>query len=134
MSLIKMKYKNKSVFYVNYSPYENAGHILEFLTKEFKYVFLFSIGFHDLGITRSSNMLIVYKDGRKLVEKPYFHLKIPKKVEYLFVPFRSLINLFQILSLGTYLHKKYGKIDIFFSVNAFTAWAGLVLKKFKHIK
>lgn len=123
----------KKIFYVNYSPYENSGHILEFLVKNFEYVFLFSIGFHDLGEKRSSNRLVVYKNGRKLSQKPHFHLKTPKSMEYLFVPFRSVINLLQIFKLGVLLRKKYGKIDIFFSVNAFVAWAGLVLSGFDFI-
>lgn len=122
--------KKKKIFYVNYSPYENSGHILEFLAKNFEYVFLFSIGFHDLGEKRSSNRLVVYKNGRRLFQKLHFHLKTPKNLEYMFVPFRSLINLFQIFLLGRSLRKKYGKIDVFFSVNAFVAWAGLVLKGF----
>ncbi len=129
-----MKYKNKSIFYVNYSPYENSGHILQFLISNFKYVFLFSIGFHDLGTKRGSNTLVVYKNGIEISRKPYFHMNIGKNMEYLFVPFRSLVNLFQIFSIGNGLHKRYGKVDIFFSANAFTAWAGLILKNFKFVE
>jgi glycosyltransferase involved in cell wall biosynthesis len=129
-----MNFKSKSVFYVNYSPYENAGYILDFFKNNFIFVYLFSIGFHDLGEKRSKNVLTVYKDGRILEEINYFHLKIPKKLEYMFVPIRSILNLCQIFLISKYIHNKYGKIDKYFSVNAFTAWIGLILRRFGHVK
>lgn len=125
-----MKLKFKSILYVNYSPYENAGYILDYLLKNFKVVYLFSIGFHDLGENRGKNRLIIYKNGKKIFEKKYFHLRISKKLEYLFVPIRSTLNLFQIILVASYIYKKYGKIEKYLSVNAFTAWTGLVLRGF----
>ena len=123
-----MKTKFKSILYVNYSPYENAGYILDFLTLNYRYVFLYSVGFHDLGENRSKNVLNVYENGRLISKRWYFHLKIQRGLEYLFVPVRSVINLIQIFVVAKYLKAKYGKIDNYFSVNAFTAWVGLFLR------
>ena len=40
--------KFNSIIYVNYSPYENSGKILDYLLENFKYVFLFTLGFHNI--------------------------------------------------------------------------------------
>lgn len=123
-----MKYRNKSIFYVNYSPYENAGYILDYLRDNFEYVYLFSVGFHDLGEKRSKNILKIYKKRKPIEIKSYFHIRISRKLEFLFVPVRSILNLIQIFSVARYIFKKYGKVDKYLSVNAFTAWAGLILR------
>jgi len=60
----KKKYIATSIVYVNYSPYENSGKILDYILENFQYVYLFSIGFHNLVNKRSYNNLTVYKDGK----------------------------------------------------------------------
>lgn len=116
----------KSVIYVNYSPYENSGKILDFLLKNFRYVFLFSIGFYKLDNKRQYNRLLVYRDGKLQREHSLFYLSIPKQL--VFLPVRSLINFLQISIYSYWLSKKFGKIYVYFTVNAFTAWVGNILK------
>ncbi|KKR58568.1 MAG: Glycosyl transferase group 1 [Candidatus Amesbacteria bacterium GW2011_GWA2_47_11b] len=123
--------KNKSIVYVNYSPYENSGKMLDFLLENFKYVFMFSIGFHDLGVNNPKNKLLIYIRGKIVEEKPFYHMPVPRSLVFLLLPLRSVLNLFQIFSAISYSTKKYIKIDYFLSVNAFTAWIGLILKKLK---
>lgn len=122
-------YKKKSILYVNYAPYENSGKILDFLLDNFEYVFLFSIGFYNLKNKRSYNYLFTYKN-RKLQEKHFFiKISAPSFLTFYLIPLVSAINFTQILFYTFLLKQKFGKIDIYFTVNAFTSWIGLVLKK-----
>src|SRR3989344_4259945 len=120
--------KQKNIIYVNYSPYENAGKILDFLLEKFDFVFLFSIGFHNLKNKKGYNNLLIYKNGQLIKDYLLFQLPISSKLTFLLLPLRSLIILIQIFMYSFWLKFKYGKGD-FFSVNAFTSWIGLLLKK-----
>jgi hypothetical protein len=57
-----------SVVYVNYSPYENSGKILDYLLENFEYVFLFSIAFHPLGKKQKTNKISIFKKGKIIKE------------------------------------------------------------------
>lgn len=118
----------KSIIYVNYSPYENSGKILDFLLENFQYVFLFSIGFYKLDNKKKYNTLLIYKDGRLQNEHSLFYLPFPQKLGFLLLPIRSLINFLQISIYSYWLRRRFGRIYIYFTVNAFTAWIGNVLK------
>ncbi len=119
---------NFSVVYVNYSPYENSGHILEYLMDNFRYVFLFSLAFHKVKSKRQTNKLSIYKDGKLYKEEFLFYWNIPVSLALFLIPLRSSINLFQIVKKIIFLKIKYKNIDIFFTVNAFTASIGRILK------
>lgn len=120
----------KNIIYVNYSPYENAGKILDFLLENFRFVFMFSIGFHTLKNKERYNRLMVYENGKLLYEKSLFQIPAPQKMVFLFLPLKSVMNFLQIFLFTFFLFRKYGKIDIYFTVNAFTAWVGNMLKRF----
>ena len=124
--------RKESIIYVNYSPYENAGKTLDFLLENFEEVFLFSIGFHNLGKNQKTNKLSVYERGKLKKEHALYHLSVPSRfisLTFLLLPIRSIINFLQILWSSWMLKQKRGKIGIFFTVNGYTAWIGLVLKR-----
>lgn len=123
--------KNKSIIYVNYSPYENSGKILDYLLENFENVFLFSLEFHDIGKKAKYNKLFVYVNKKVIQE--YSLVRFPSTKRFLFIvlPLISIVNLIQIIFYIIFLNMKYGKISFYFTVNGFTAWIGSIAKKFK---
>jgi glycosyltransferase involved in cell wall biosynthesis len=119
----------KSIIYVNYSPYENSGHILDYLLENFDSVYLFSLAFHTLG-SKSQNKFTIYKKGKFYSEEYLFYMDIPESFVFLFIPIRSILNALQIIKKILEIKKDYGRVDIFFSVNAFTATIGIIFEKF----
>lgn len=120
--------QNDSIIYVNFSPYENAGKILDYLLENFKLVALFSFSFHRLKNKKDSNKLKVYRRGMLIETKDLFDYQFPERLIFLFLPIRSSFIFLQIVFYSTYLRIKYGKFKYYFTVNAFTAWAGNILK------
>ncbi len=123
--------KKESIIYVNYSPYENSGKILDFLIENFELVFMFSLGFHSLKKKTRHNKLFIYRNGE--IEKEYSLFRLPDTKRFLFIvlPIFSLINFVQILLYILWIKNKYGKINIYFTVNGFTAWIGNIAKKLR---
>lgn len=119
----------KTIIYVNYSPYENSGKILDYLLENFKIVCLFSIGFHNLVNKKNYNNLSIYKNGKLQKTYSLFQLPIAPKYVFLLIPIRSVITFFEIITYSIWLKSKFKKIDIYFTVNAFTGWIGRLLKK-----
>lgn len=123
--------KRKSIIYVNYSPYENSGKILDFLLENFNYVFLFSLDFHKVKQGKRLNELLIFHKGKLIKEESLIRFPSTKRLVFVMLPLISAINFMQILFLIYQLKKRYGKIDIYFTVNGFTAWIGYVAKKIK---
>lgn len=134
MQQTKMQRQSKTVIYVNYSPYENSGKILDYLLENYTSVFLFSIGFYKLDNKKTYNTLSIYKNGKLTYECSMYYLSIPQQFVFLLLPLRSFINFLQICIFSFWLKNKFGKIDIYFSVNAFTAWVGNILKNISLVK
>lgn len=128
--------KKQSIIYVNFSPYENAGKILDFLLEEFISVVVFSFNFHQLGKGQKPGRVLVYKDGTIIKTYTLFQMKgkIPVSLIFLLIPLRSSINFLQVLWYAYRLKKIYGTFDYYFTVNAFTAWIGNVLRYFGIVK
>lgn len=120
---------DKKIVYVNYSPYENQGNILNFLLEEYTYIFLFSIGHHNLGKNQKINKLTIYENKKIKKEIHLYHLYASPRFVFIIIPFRSLLNLFQMIWQCQKLKNEYGNLDIYFTVNGFTAWVGLVLRR-----
>jgi len=118
----------KSIIYVNYSPYENSGKILDYLLDNFKNVCVFSIGFHSLVNKKNYNNLSIYKNGKLKKSYSLFQLPISSKFVFLLIPIRSVITFLEIIIYSIWLKTKFKRIDIYFTVNAFTAWIGRLLK------
>ncbi len=129
-----MRKKFRSVLYVNYSPYENSGKLLDYLLERFEIVYLFSIGFHPLGSKQKTNKIVIYKKGIVSREINMHYLAVNNKLVVLLIPVRSTLNLIQMLWHVTQIVKSDGKIDVMFSVNAFTAWGGIFFKRLGLVK
>lgn len=119
---------SKSIIYVNYSPYENSGKILDYILEDFENVFLFSIGFYNLKNKKNYNNLSIYKNGKLQKTYSLFQLPISSKFVFLLIPIRSFITFFEIIIYSLWLKIIFKRIDIYFTVNAFTAWIGSILK------
>lgn len=124
--------KQQSIVYVSYSPYENQGNILNYVIENFEKVYLFSIGHHSLGKNKKTNTLTIYKNKRIVHNINLRHLFIPSNLVFLLLPIRSVLNIVQILSQVYKIKTKVGKkIDVYFSVNGFAAWVGLILRSLR---
>jgi glycosyltransferase involved in cell wall biosynthesis len=121
--------KNETVIYVNYSPYENSGHILDYLNENFKRVFLFSIAFHPLKGKKVRNRLVCYENGKVFQVKELYYMPVSQSLVWFLIPIRSILNGLQMFKETFYIYEKFGKINYFFSVNAFAVYVGMLLKK-----
>jgi glycosyltransferase involved in cell wall biosynthesis len=131
---MKFSSKKKSVIYVNFSPYENTGNILDYILDHFSTVLLFSFNFHKLGTEQSPSMLTIYKNANIVHKNHLFQSPISPSLAFIMLPIRSIIIISQILYHTYRFRNKYGPFDIYFTVNAFTAWTGIVLKRLNLIK
>lgn len=128
------KNRPKSIIYVNFSPYENTGKIFDYLLNNFEKVFLFSLDFHRLGPNLESNKLKIYENGKLIKKYNLCQIPVPQNLLYILLPLRSLLNFLQIIIFTIFLNTKYGTISFYFTVNAFTAWIGSILKSFRLVE
>lgn len=131
MQQSKPQRQHKSIIYVNYSPYENSGKILDFLLDNFENVYLFSLGFYVLRNKKKYNKLLIYRKGSLKKELNLLQIPMPVKLFFLLLPLRSIITLAQIVFYSLWLKNKNGDIEFYFTVNAFAAWIGTLLKGMK---
>lgn len=122
-----------AIFYINYAPYENAGHILDFIKKRFSEVIVFSFNFHQLKKGEESNAIKIFKNGELVKRLSLFQIPTPSNINILFLllPLRSFINFAQILFHVHRLRKNYKSPVAYFTVNAFTAWVGHILRRLR---
>lgn len=121
--------KNKTIIYVNYAPYENAGKILDYLLENYSTVCLFSLGFHSLVNRTNYNNLQIYSNGKLIKTFPLVQIPVIKKLIFLSIPFQSVLTFLNVVAYTWYIRRIYKKVDLYFTVNAFTAWIGMLLKK-----
>ncbi len=125
----KSMHKNKSVIYVNYSPYENSGHILDYLNEKFDKVFLYSIAFHPLGGKSKLNKITHFEKGKIKKEVYLYYLPIHPSLVWIMIPIRSIVNALQMFIQVLKIYRTNGKMDCFFTVNAFAEFIGMCFKK-----
>lgn len=123
-----MNRRNDSVLYINFSPYENAGNILDYLRLHFNLVCLFSLNFHKLGALGEGSSISIYKNGKLVGSKRLFTIIIPHGLVFLFLPIRSVIIFSQIMYHTYLLTRRYGPFTYVLSVNAFTTWIANILR------
>jgi glycosyltransferase involved in cell wall biosynthesis len=119
---------SKTIVYVNYSPYENSGHILDYLLENFQDVYLFVMAFHSLSGKKQLNRFVHYKNGKQVNEENLFYMKVPENFVFILIPIRSAMNALQIFTKTLSIRNSGNKIDYFFTVNAFTATIGRIMK------
>jgi len=123
--------KPQSVIYVNFAQYDNAGRILDFLLENFEVTTHFSFDHLRLKNGKKFNSLHVYKNNRLVENKKLMSIRTPPFLLYPSLPLVAILILFQTLFYTLKLRIRYGKFDVFFTVNAFTAFIGILLKKLK---
>lgn len=122
--------KTKSIIYVNYSPYENSGKILDYLLENFTDVFVFSLAFYHLKNKKTYNNLVIFHNGVQTEEYLLFQIPLISRFVFSLLPVRSVVTFFQILFFSYRLKRRFKEIGVFFTVNGFAAWIGSVLKMF----
>lgn len=125
---------HKSIIYVNFSPYQNTGKILDFLLDNYKDVFLYSFNFHSLGANQEMSKLKIYQQKKLTHEHPIIQIPVPKSFIFLFLPLRSLLIFLEIIILSIKYKPKGTIFDTYFTVNAFTAWIGNTMKSLGLVK
>lgn len=120
-----------SVLYINFSPYENAGSILDFLRANFRLVCLFSLNFHKLGSSKEGSSISIYKNGKLMHSKRLYTIIIPHELVFLLLPIRSVIIFSQIIWYAYLFKRQYGSFAYVLSVNAFTTWIANILRTLK---
>lgn len=126
--------RGSSMVYVNFSPYDNAGRILDYLKKTFPTLIHFSYDHLRLQKGRRTNILTIYRNAKPVLTKKLIPLRTPELLRFISLPAVALLILFQ-----TYYHcrkakKMYGPIEWYLTVNAYTAWVGNVLKSLGVVK
>lgn len=122
-----------SIVYVNFSPYDNAGRILDFLCSTFDTVIHFSYDHLRLKNGRKTNILTIYSHGHIIQQKKLFPLRTPDYLRFFSLPGVAALILFQTLWY-TYTYKpKHTPINFYFSVNAYTAVIGVLMQSVRLI-
>lgn len=117
----------QSIVYVNFAPYDNAGRILDYLVQNFAIVLHFSYDHLRLKKGRRSR-LTLYKNRKIVFSKNLIWLKTHPLFLFPSLPFVAAAIMLQTICY-TFIHqRKVGKFDFFLNVNAFTAWAGNILR------
>ncbi len=124
-----MKRRFESIIYLNFSPYENAGRILDFLVERFETVVFFVFSFHDLGRKRRSNLIRIYEQGTVIKEIKLAELPTPEALLFLTLPLITILIAIQTLYYMLRFRLRHGRFDIYLSVNAFTSWIGNRLRR-----
>ncbi len=134
MSMKTLKRKAQSIVYINFAPYENAGRILDYLLSEYSTVISFTFNFHQLSGSHDRSVMKEYVNGKLQTSRFLYYLPTPKSIAFLILPIRSIIIFLQIVTYLFIIKKKYGTPDVYFTVNAFIAWCGNIVKKLHLVK
>lgn len=120
-----MKYD--TVIYINFSQYDNAGRILDYLRERFGKVIHFSFDHLRLKNGRKTNLITVYDRGKITYQNRLYSLRVPEPLLFPSLPLVGLIMVYQSIRHSLKLSRR-GR-TVFFTVNAFPALIGMVLKK-----
>ena len=120
--------EKRTIIYVNFAPYENAGKILDYILSEYYRVVLFSFNFHKLSKNQPPSKLTIFENAKVTKTKRLFQTPTPPSIAFVLLPIRSFVIFLQILWHSWNLKQEYGPADIYFTVNAFTAWTGNIIR------
>jgi len=120
--------KQESIVYVNFDPYDNSGKVLDYLIEHFSLVVHFSYDHLRLKHGRKNNLLSIYKKKVLIKRKRLLHLRTIPILLYPSLPLVAMLIIVQTIIYARLLSKKYGRFDTYFTVNAFTAWIGILIR------
>ena len=118
---------NNAVIYVNFSQYDNTGRILDYLKEHFTYVLHFSYDHLRLKNGRKTNLITLYQKGHKPQRNTLYSLRTPSYLLFLSLPLVGILMIFQTIKHAILFKKIIGP-SVFFTVNAFPAIIGIILK------
>lgn len=120
--------KQPSVVYINFSQYDNTGRILDYLMETFPIVIHLSFDHLRLKHGRKMNLLSIYKKKRLTKRVKLYSFRVPA-----FLLFPSLPIVATLMIIQSVYHvmrlRKVASRPIFFTVNAYPALIGILLKK-----
>lgn len=125
--------KRQSIIYINFAPYDNAGRILDYLVQNFSFVLHFSYDHLRLKKGRRSK-LTLYKNGKIVFSKNLIWLRTHPTLLFPSLPFVAIAIILQTIWHTFIHHKEVGRFDYYLTVNAFTAWAGNILRFLKLVE
>jgi len=131
---MKINKHRRSIIYVNFSPYDNAGHILDFLLTHFDTVIHFSFDHLRLQNGRRTNLLTVYNKGEIFEKRDLLPLRTPPWLRFPSLPAVAILIFHQTWWHSRRLNRQLGTPDYYLSVNAYTACIGNFLRNWKHVK
>jgi len=131
---MKFKKHNHSIVYINFAPYENTGNIRDYILETYNISIIFLFNFHRLTKLDQPSIVSVYKRKKRIFHARLFQTPTIPSLAFISLPIRSLVIFLQILFHTIRFQMKYGVIDDFFTVNAFIAWTGIILKKLGLVK
>ena len=122
--------RKRNIVYVNFAPYQNTGRIFDYILSNFKQVIVFTFNFNKLSEKQTPSELFIYNEGKLVLRKSLFQLPISQSLLFTLLPVRSLLISAQVVYHLLRLRKQYKPLGIFFTVNAFTAFVGNILRNF----
>lgn len=131
---VKNHKRKKSIIYVNFSPYDNAGRILDFLVENFPVVLHFSFDHLRLKNNRRTNILRVFQNGKLKQQIKLISFRVPEALLFPSLPLVALLIITQTFWYVAKFKKIFHGFDIYFTVNGFTAWVGNLIRKFRLVK
>jgi|SRR6185369_400282 len=126
--------KKRKIIYVNFAQYDNTGRILDYLRGNFKIVAQFSYDHLRLKNGRKTNFLRIYKNGKLIKEKKLLSIRTPSFLLFPSLPLVALMMIGQSFIYTLQLRQEFGDFDIYFTVNAFSGWIGIVMKQLGLVK
>jgi glycosyltransferase involved in cell wall biosynthesis len=116
-----------SVIYVNFSQYDNTGRILDYLREQFDTVLQFSFDHLRLKHGRKTNLITLYTKGEKPYINTLYSLRVPP---FLLFPSLPLVGVLMVIQTvrQSYLLRRHLSRPVFFTVNAYPALIGVLLK------
>lgn len=121
--------KKRSVIYINFAQYDNTGRILDFLREHFEVVIQFSYDHLRLKNGRKTNYLRIYEHGILVEERKLKRFRTYPFLLFISLPIVAFSMVFETLYYIFILRMYYGRFDTYFTVNAFSAWIGIVAKR-----
>lgn len=118
----------KDVIYVNFSQYDNTGRILDYLRESFSTVIHFSFDHLRLKHGRKTNLLTLYRHGKRVKQVRLYSLRVSSPLLFPSLPFVGIVMAIQTICHVLRLRSQL-TAPIFFTVNAYPALIGILLKK-----
>lgn len=124
---MKKTNEKASVIYINFSQYDNTGRILDYLCERFNTVLHFSFDHLRLKNGRKTNLITLYCRNRRPEPNTLYSLRVPPAFLFPSLPIVAVLMVIQTVRQSYRLRSRLDQ-PVFFTVNAFPALIGVLLK------